>query len=53
VNGDQWTCKQEGRPDVDPAFIYACASPGTGDGRPAVLFQVRVRPLPPGVPDPG
>jgi hypothetical protein len=53
ARGQSWTCTQDGRDGIDAAFTYACTSPDVGNGRPEVVFQVRVRPLPAGVPDPG
>jgi hypothetical protein len=51
--GRRWTCAQRGRPGVDAVYTYVCTAPGVGKGRPAVIFDVRVMPLPPGVQDQG
>jgi hypothetical protein len=53
VEGRRWTCEQQGRPGVDPVYRYVCTSPGTGNGRPAVLFGVDVPLQQPPVPGPG
>jgi hypothetical protein len=51
--GRSWTCEQGGRPGIDAVYGYFCSTPGITHGRVSVTFDVRVIPLPPGVPDAG